>query len=172
MGKQMSVDRYTCMAQQKELLKYADELTDIHTKLMRYKSEINVLWKSHEVDILNDTIDRVGWQIKRVKEEINSISLDIVRAVDEIEADEKIALEKGKKEQAKKEAQLKAEKERLEKEKAEKRLRELKKKEEQERIKKEELERQRLQKEAEENEQISGATQMINSVLEVLQLFK
>ncbi len=84
----MRIDRSAVAAQKRELNHYADELAEIHTKLVRYRNRLNASWTASEISMLNDEIDRLNRRINRVREELDSIGSDMVRAADEIAAEE------------------------------------------------------------------------------------
>lgn len=81
---------------QKELNSYSDELAEIHFKLAQYKSNLNAAWVAPEVCMLNDALDRLNLQINRMREALDSLGADIVRAEDDIEAEKRDGKDEGK----------------------------------------------------------------------------
>ncbi len=84
----MSIDRTVILAQKRELDSYADVLAEIHTGLVRYKNSLNQAWQASEIDRLNEEILQLNRRISRVKDEMNDIGTAMVRAAEDIAAEE------------------------------------------------------------------------------------
>lgn len=84
----MDVTLERLMTQKRELEQYADRLTDIRSGLVRHKSRLNDVWVSGEMELLNDEMDSLGRQAKRIIDELNGIAYDLIKAYEGLAGEE------------------------------------------------------------------------------------
>lgn len=82
--KNMDINLEMVMSQMKELQKYADELWEIRSSLVRYKEIINDVWVSTETENINDIIDGLKRKTERLIDEIYIVGYDMLKACNEL----------------------------------------------------------------------------------------
>lgn len=90
----MDVELETLMQQKKELERYADELLEVRYRLLCHKRHLNHSWNAREVDGMNEALDRLDMEIRRITEEMYRIGRDMIMAYQEA-AEEEMASEEG-----------------------------------------------------------------------------
>lgn len=74
--------------QVRKLRQYAEELMEIRSALLHHRDKVDEFWISHETEGIDDILDRLGMEIKRMSNELYDIGHDMIKAYEKLEEEE------------------------------------------------------------------------------------
>ena len=79
----MDIELEFIIAKMKELQMYAEMLMEIRFRLSHHKDLLNDAWVSDEMQEINDVLEMMDRQMKRISAELYGIGHDMLRAYEE-----------------------------------------------------------------------------------------
>lgn len=78
----------------RDLNQCADELLQIRSDMIRYRTELNEAWVSEEIEEINDMTDILNRRVRYIAEELCGVGWDMIKAYEELEEEERLEQKK------------------------------------------------------------------------------